>query len=53
MEAENMLEGAIRRCRGYLHTVPLDATSWLVLLAIGIASMFLIKVNKWISITGH
>ena len=36
-----------------LHTVPLDAMSWLVLLAIGIASMFLIEVTKWVFITRH
>jgi len=36
-----------------LHTVSLDALSWLVLLVIGITSMFLIEVTKWIFITRH
>ncbi len=36
-----------------LHTVPLDALSWLVLVVIGVTSMFLIEVTKWIFITRH
>ena len=36
-----------------LHTVPLGWGSWLILLAIGIISMFLIEATKWYFISRH
>ncbi len=36
-----------------LHTVPLGVLSWLVLILIGITSMFLVELTKWYFISRH
>ncbi|MCD6085884.1 HAD-IC family P-type ATPase [bacterium] len=36
-----------------LHTVPLDFFGWVILVSIGIISMFLIEVTKWYFISRH
>ena len=36
-----------------LHTVPLGIGSWLILIGVGILSMFLVEVTKWYFISRH
>jgi len=36
-----------------LHTVPLGIGSWLILIGVGILSMFLIEITKWYFISRH